>query len=81
MGVPRVLRRVVHGAASPALEGASEGQQSMGDVMAMLNLLSALKKVDEIDQARVLSATVLAARFQRGRRRLCFCMFWSVSSS
>ncbi|KAK1633197.1 hypothetical protein QYE76_007512 [Lolium multiflorum] len=58
MEVPRVLRRVVHGAASPALEGASEGRQSMGDGMAMLNLFSALKKVDGIDQELVLSATL-----------------------
>jgi hypothetical protein len=81
MGVPRVLRRVVHGAASPALEGASEGRHSMGDGMAMLNLLSALKKVDGIYQELVLSATVLAARFRRGRRRRCFCALWSMSSS
>nr|XP_051190140.1 uncharacterized protein LOC127303446 [Lolium perenne] len=41
---PWVLRRVVDGAASPAFERARQGRQSIGDGMAMLNVLLAQRK-------------------------------------
>jgi hypothetical protein len=53
----------------------------MGGGMAMLNQLSALQKSEGIDRELVMSATVLAVLFRRGRWRHGLCAFWSMSSS
>ena len=72
---------VEHGAAVLRREGARRVQHSMGGGMAMLNQLSALQKMDGIDQEHVLSATGTAVLFRRGRRRHGLCALWSMSSS
>lgn len=59
-GVPRVLRRGVHGAASTVIERARRGRLCVGVVLAMLNVQRAQRKDDGIDRELVLSAAVHA---------------------
>jgi hypothetical protein len=59
-GVPRVLRRDGHGAASTVIERARRGRLCVGVVLAMLNVQRAQRKGDGIDQGHELSAAARA---------------------